>query len=210
MIKRIIFDVDDTLIPFRDEYVLKLYQVYKKYVDKDIKDIINLIIEITESYDKNCVYYNKTDYLKHINNYLNTNLSEDFINEIFDTMKTFINDEDKSIESTLKYLSSKYELVVLTNWFKEVQVKRLENLGLLKYFKEIYTSDIIKRKPYKESFLTAIGNNKVEECVMVGDDYNIDIKPAKELGLATVYIGDKNDFNSDYIIKKIEELKNLF
>ncbi|MGN0973116.1 MAG: HAD family hydrolase [Bacilli bacterium] len=210
MIKRIIFDVDDTLIPFRDEYVFKLYHVYKKYVDKDMKNIINLIVDITESYDKKCIYYNKEDYLKHINNYLDTDLSEDFINEILDTMKTFVNEEDKNIKSTLEYLSSKYELVVLTNWFKDVQVKRLESLGLLKYFKEIYTSDTIKRKPYKESFLTAIGNNKPEQCVMVGDSYNIDIKPAKELGLTTVYINEKNISDSDYMIKKIEELKNLF
>ena len=55
----------------------------------------------------------------------------DFVDCLFENQSVLIDIDDSTI-GTLKYLSKKYELVILTNYFKEVQEKRLENAGLIK------------------------------------------------------------------------------
>lgn len=213
MIKRLIFDLDDTLIPFRKEYMLRLYEVYLKYMDKEIPDLMHTMYLITEKYDATCIYYNKEDYLTLINKELGIHLDTDFMDDLLDTMSSFVMEEDKKISNTLEYLSSKYELVILTNWFRDVQIKRLEKLDILKYFKEIYTCDVIKRKPYDESYMTAKGKFETDACVMIGDSYIHDIKRAHELGFKTVYLTKNKDNKikeADYIIDDICELSNLF
>ena len=49
---------------------------------------------------------------------------------------------NNEVKNTLKYLSNKYELVVLTNWFTDCQQKRLEKAGILKYFKKVFRNFI--------------------------------------------------------------------
>lgn len=211
MIKRLIFDLDDTLIPFREEYVEKLYAIFLKYIDKKIPNLMDTIFLIATKYDEICEYYNKEDYLSLINKELKTSLPRVFIDEMLEIMKEFICEKDKKIVPILSYLSTKYELVILSNWFRDVQIERLKKLDVLKYFKEIYTCDTIKRKPYDESYMKAKGNFKPEECVMIGDSYIHDIKRAQELGFKTVYLSSEKEENlADYTIASLSELCDLF
>ena len=69
-------------------------------------------------------------------------------------------EEDKSIIPTLEYLSKKYELVILSNWFSYSQIERLKKIGMDKYFKEMYFTDEVKNKPNKEAFIKACGPYK--------------------------------------------------
>ena len=74
--------------------------------------------------------------------------------------------EKEKIE-TIQYLSEKYELVALTNWFTWSQEERLKQIGIGKYFKQIYGAEDFDKKPSKESYEIAIGNNKKEECIII-------------------------------------------
>ena len=85
----------------------------------------------------------------------------------------------------------------------------LELLGLKKYFKEFHSGDEIL-KPYKASFINACGNNKPSECVMIGDNLEVDIIGAINAGLDAIHYDEKEKAEHEYKkIKKIGELKKL-
>ena len=113
-----------------------------------------------------------------------------------------------SIKETLEYLSKKYELVTLSNWFTFSQRERLKKVDIEKYFKEVYGTDIVPMKPTEESFLSVIGNNKPEECLMIGDNIKMDIEVPCEMGMNVYYLskGKKTNYPS---IEKLEDLKEM-
>ena len=101
-------------------------------------------------------------------------------------------------------------MVILTDWFAEEQINRLECLGIKKYFTQVYSAEKTKRKPFKEAFINAIGNNKPEECVMIGDNLERDIKGAINAGLKAIHFNPnnkENNTNTEYItISRLEQL----
>ena len=118
---------------------------------------------------------------------------------------------------TLAYLSKKYELVILTNWFIECQIKRLENIGICKFFTEFYGAEQCT-KPYKESFEQAAGKLQMDEIAMVGDSLKMDIKGALDAGIENVVWRDiknkveeyKEELERVYVIKELKQLKDIF
>ena len=118
---------------------------------------------------------------------------------------------------TLEYLSQKYELVILTNWFIECQIKRLENIGICKFFTEFYGAEQCA-KPYKESFKQAAGNFQMDEIAMVGDGFKKDIEGAINAGIKNVVwrdienkeAKDKGELEGIYVIKELKQLKEIF
>ena len=180
MIKRIIFDLDNTLIDWEDNYwedgiKFACKKLNINYNDKLKNDIINVI----DNYEKTQEYF-KIDIMQDlINKKLNSNYDTQFIKLILNYFEKCVpNKIDSKIIETLKYLQSKYELVVLTNWFEYQQKQRLKNANLYKYFKKVYGTETVKIKPNKEAFELARGNVLPNECVMIGDNFEIDIKGA--------------------------------
>lgn len=209
MIKRLIFDLDNTLIIWKDEYISSLVKTMKNYhVNVDY----NIINDIMEEQEKLYNVMDKSVLLNDINTKCNLNLDISFIDEILDDQKKLANNNDYELINTIKYLSSKYELVVLTNWFTETQRGRLETAGILKYFKEVYGGDLTKLKPNKESFIMAKGNHNFSECIMIGDDDYRDIKGALDVGMKVIKYDYKNLDNEKRlypVINKISELKEM-
>ena len=207
MIKRIIFDIDNTLIDFPETYKEGYQQVLDKYkVNKTYKELYDAIgvYEECGKYNK----YTKEELLSVINKELDLNLNKEFLDDYFDMYNNLETNVSDNIKNTLEYLSKKYELVTLSNWFTFSQKERLKIAGIDKYFKEVYGTDIVPMKPTKESFLSVIGNHKIEECLMVGDNIEMDIKVPYELGMNVLYFSKGK--NSKYpSINKFEELKEM-
>ena len=65
-----------------------------------------------------------------------------------------IPDDNKKLIETIKKLSKKYELVLLSNYFEKSQRGRLEHIGIDKYFTEYYGEKICK--PNRQAFVDAI------------------------------------------------------
>ena len=199
MIKKIIFDLDDTLIKWKDEYnnsiLYALDDLNIKY-DNMIVDNINKAIADYEKYNDT---YDINKMHKMFEEYSKLKIPYEFMDKWLYHIEKCHPNKNLELEKTLEYLSSKYELVVLTNWFTKTQENRLRNYGIIKYFKEVIGTDNIKNKPNKEAFLYACKPYKENECLMVGDNYEIDIKKAKELGLKTIQMGVD--------IKNIDELR---
>lgn len=204
MIKKIIFDLDNTLIMWKDEYKIAIKETLEEYkIDIDY----NLVDELIEKYEMYYNSYKKENFCDLMKEKLNLNINIDFIDRWLFKLGNMSDVENNVIE-TLEYLHKKYELVILTNWFKNSQVNRLKKANIYHYFKEIYSGEEYI-KPQKESFKIAVGNNNLSECIMVGDNLNVDIKGALNFGIKPILIDVKNKYseNSEYL--KINDIKQL-
>lgn len=115
----------------------------------------------------------------------------------------------------LEYLDKRYELYILTNGFKDVQVVKLNSAGILHYFKRIFTAeDAGTGKPGKEYFQHVLKELKAdrEACIMIGDNLKTDILGAQIAGIDHVYYnpGNRSYFmDVQHDIKCLSELKRL-
>ena len=206
MIKRIIFDIDNTLIDFPD-YIDGYQSVLNKHhINKKAIDLYNAIGVYEECGKFN--NYDKNKLLKVINEELNLDLDNSFIDDYFTMYNKLITDVSDTVKDTLDYLSKKYELVTLSNWFTFSQESRLKLAGIDKYFSKIYGTDIVPMKPKKQAFMSAIGDKNIDECLMIGDNIDMDIKVPYEMGMKVYYLskGKKSNYPS---IEKIEDLKDI-
>ena len=205
MIKRIIFDIDNTLMDFPKDFEIG----FKKVLDKFNLDISSKqLYDAVGTYEKNKdnIYYNKEKLLDTINEVLGLNLSIEFMDEFFNMYNKLITPIPKETVDTLKYLKEKYQLFIISNWFTHSQKSRLKEAGILEFFDEVYGTDIIPMKPRKECFEMVMGNLKVEECVMIGDNLEMDIKTPYEIGM-NVYHLNRFGTSKYPTIRKIEDLK---
>lgn len=205
MIKRIIFDADNTLLDTYKDCINAYSEFLKKYY---------LLIKPEEFYDVigefelKGIGFDKTELSKYISDRLKIDFSVDDFNRclsIYGNYSTLLNDNTKNV---LEYLSKRYTLVVLTNWYSDAQKARLRYHGLDRYFKNIYGCEY-GAKPNKSFFDLAREDDNYDECVMVGDSLTSDIEPAKALGIRTIYI-NKDNVNTDSTINNINELMNIF
>lgn len=210
MIKRVILDIDNTLIPWEEEY----YEEIKKALD-DLKieytsTDINEIKQALNEYENEYYIFDRELMIKYINKYTKKQYPKEFIYNVINRWACCVPEKIESqIIETLEYLKSKYELVILTDWYANQQKERLEKLDILKYFSEVYSAEKAKRKPFKEAFMQAIGKNKPEECIMVGDNIERDIKGALNAGLQAIYYNPKNKKEKYKMISRIDELKEI-
>lgn len=210
MIKRIIFDLDNTLIEWKEEYWDSIEKALIRSNIKYTKIDAEKIKEAVNNYEMEYNIYKKEYMLECMKTYSNLNLKIEFIDNWIDELSKCAPEKlDEEIIDTLEYLYKKYELVVLTNWFKISQINRMNKVNITKYFKEIYTPEEFLNKPNKQAFLIA-SENKIDECIMVGDTFDVDIKGALNVGMKAIYINKEGKENKDYItIKNFNELKEI-
>lgn len=212
MVKRLIFDVDDTLIEWKDEYWDTLEEVCKDYNINYSKEILSNVIEAIDMYELHYKYYNKQTMLEHIKASTNCNWNLEFFNAILKRFRKCVPEKNEKLINILNYLSKKYELVILTNWFEEEQICRLENFGINHFFKKVFASEEFKVKPNKEAFYVAMEDKLPEECIMIGDSFKKDIQGAIDAGIKAIYLNPSlpREEKKDYIIiNDITELKNI-
>lgn len=205
--KRLIFDLDNTLILWKNEYREAMKNTVEHFnLDLDYATLDDLV-EIYENYYDKYTIDNITELF---NKQLNLNLTNEFTEYWLKELGNMA-DDDLNIKPLLEYLKSKYELVVLTNWFKESQLSRLKKIDIDKYFANIYGGeDAIK--PNKEAYLKAIGNRDISDCIMIGDNLKVDIEGAVDIGLKAILVDIKDIYpDSDKYtrIKNIHELKEM-
>ena len=214
MIKRLIFDVDGTLIDWKDEYdSIVLEKCLSEFNIEINNDLIEKIKKAFIEYENIYEFYSKNLFMNNINKYTNLKLSEDFLNYYFKYSIKYATPNCLPEENikTLEFLHSKYELVALTNWFAEPQIERLKKVDILKYFSDVFSAEKTRMKPHSDSFLVAAGNTDLNECCMIGDSFNSDISGALALGISCVYITSKPVKLPNCIcIKKFTDLKNVF
>ena len=208
MIKRIIFDLDNTLIPWNKDWDLNIKMSLEEVGIKISQEEFEKLKLSLKEYEKKYSIYKKETMLFNFEETLKRKIPKEFIDIWIENLKNCYV-IDKKIEEILSYLSKKYELVVLTNWFTEQQKVRLERANLAQYFKEIIGTDQILNKPNKEAFERAIYPHSKKECIMIGDDLNTDIKGAINSGIDYLHLNIKNEKTDYKSINSLDELKEI-
>jgi len=132
------------------------------------------------------------DYIKHLPTF----------NHLFDHAKTI-----------LQYLKPKYNLHIITNGFAEVQEGKLKNSGIAHYFDVIMDSEKAGvKKPNPIIFEKAMNLARVQpaKSLMVGDNYEVDILGAKNVGMHALYFNPLIPKNEKYPfeIQGLIQIKN--
>lgn len=205
MIKRLIFDVDGTLITGVN-FISSIEETLKKlgiYSEENVQLFLKGIKTYEQIYDN----YNIVDYTHHIGNAISQKLPDSFVPTFFEELKLCVPPKNERLIDTIHRLSQQYELVLLTNYFAESQLNRLNTMEIGKYFIECYGEHIIK--PNKQAYLKACGDRKRSECVMIGDDIYLDIERAKQEGLNTIFVNSKGlETNSKMgiVVNSVEDI----
>ena len=100
---------------------------------------------------------------------------------------------DEQLIETLKILQSKYKLICVTNNPVLPARKTLEAIGVSEFFPDIVGLDTcLKSKPAVEPFQTAVERLvegiKTENCLAVGDRYDMDIALPLEMGMGGILV----------------------
>lgn len=209
MIKKIIFDLDNTLLFISAEWE----QSYQKFIDK-----YNLSITPKELYScigtfekniNNVIVTNKI-MCEYINSRLPILLTEDMFIELLDVYKNIPLLNTDIVYNVLEYLSHKYELIVYTNWFSKNQIDRLKTYSLDKFFSRIYGWDDLEIKPSKIGIEKIIGSNNIDEYVFIGDNIEFDLEVPYNMGMATIFLNRKsinqNKFKEVFSIEEFKEI----
>lgn len=208
-IKRLVFDLDNTLIPwedrFNDEIKNSILSIGCDVNDSNYKAVLNVIKEYDKYYNK----FNKEYFMSLVNDRLSVRLPYSFMDVWLDNLGRCVpRFQDESMFEALKYLKDRYEMVVFTNWFKCSQEQRLKNAGLIHFFDDIIATDDVLVKPYSEGFVKSCGCHDFSECLMIGDDIENDIMGADIIGMKTILVDEKNQVKN-YDGQKISHVKEL-
>ena len=116
----------------------------------------------------------------------------------------------------LQYLSKHYKLHIITNGFLEVQNIKIENAGIAPFIFHMTTSEEAGfQKPDPGAFEYALRKTGAipKNSVMVGDDLEIDIIGAANVGMKTIFFNPEkqtHNFKPTYEITKLAEMKRIF
>ena len=112
----------------------------------------------------------------------------------------------KGVKDLLKELrQANVSIYALSNAQSSFTINEIKKLGIYDFFDRIaISSDYGIKKPNKEFYKNAINDFKINdyELYMVGNDYECDIAPSKELGIKTIFIASNLTF-------KYQEKKDL-
>lgn len=217
----VFFDLDHTLWDFDKNSALTFEKIFKmNAINVDSKEFLSYYEPINLKYwklyreekiDKASLRFGRlNDAFLAIDTVLEKELiyklSEDYIAHLTSFNYLFEN----TIE-ILDYLSLKYSLHIITNGFEEVQQKKMINSKIDHYFKTMTNSEAVGvKKPNPKIFDYAIqlANTKVDQSIMIGDNYEADILGASNIGMDTIFFDSKNQ-SLDGNIKQIDNLIHI-
>jgi putative hydrolase of the HAD superfamily len=221
----IFFDLDRTIWDFDASTLDSFNRMYQKYKLKS-KGVPS-VEDLKKHYDVHNDYlwelYRNGKILKEVlsvqrfdmtladfgivNNSIATGMSEDHVT--LDPEKAFL--MPYALEC-LDYLSSRYQLHLLSNGFKEVQEQKYNIARLGRFFRTVTTSEEAGiKKPEPGIFLFALkrAGCKAEDAIMIGDDLEVDIIGARNIGMDQVYYNTDGHFQNEKATYEVSSLKHL-
>jgi len=106
----------------------------------------------------------------------------------------------------------KFKCAIITESSMDLTDPKIKGTKLDKVFDTVITSDDIGiTKPSKLYYEVALDKLDVEaqECIVIGDDFDKDLKIGGEMGMITVYFGEKTEKRADYSIKNYDNFAQL-
>lgn len=221
----IFFDLDHTLWDFDKNSAIS-YELIFKALDLPINleefllayrqinmDLWKLFRE--DKINKETLRYKR---LKDTFTAIGKDVPDAIIHEIADQYIYYLSKQTNLLDGAielLEYLKPKYKLHIITNGFQEVQVGKLNNTDLIRYFDVVVNSEMAGvKKPNPKIFEMALdmANVKKKNAIMIGDSYEADVLGALDIGLDAICYNYHQD-NIPSSIKQVthlNELKKIF
>lgn len=226
--KNLFFDLDDTLWAFSQNARDTFEEMYQKYgYDRFFQSFQHFYtlyqrrnVELWEEYGNGQVTkeeLNRQRFLYPLEAVgagdatLAKNFSDDFFSVIPTKSKLM-----PHAREVLEYLSTRYNLYILSNGFQELQCHKMRSAGIDRYFKKVVLSDDIGvLKPWPEIFHFALSTTQSElrDSLMIGDSWENDITGARGVGMHQAFydvIGKTElPFLPTYHIRDLKELMQI-
>lgn len=196
------FDLDNTLWDFKNNSFRALQQTFIHF-NLHLRDIAFGLFydeyernnkQLWEGYRSGSVRKKELTRLRFSQTLLKfqvDDISPDEMNRVYLTGMPRQNQLIDGALELLGYLKSKgCHLFILTNGFREVQYEKLEVAGLHQFFTRVFISEDVKApKPSREIFEYAIksANAKKRSSLMIGDDVEVDVAGALNVGMDAVW-----------------------
>ncbi|MFD0964881.1 YjjG family noncanonical pyrimidine nucleotidase [Pseudofulvibacter geojedonensis] len=221
----IFFDLDHTLWDFDKNSEISYGIIFSKLsLDVDIITFLSAYKQINihlwklfreEKIDKETLRYKR---LRDTFNVINYNITDEVIYKIADEYIYYLSKQTHLLEGAeqlLEYLKPKYKLHIITNGFQEVQVGKLNNTDLIRYFDVVVNSEMAGvKKPNPKIFEMALelANVKKENAIMIGDSYEADILGALDIGLDAICYNYHQEILPTTIkqVNHLNELQEIF
>ena len=218
MIKAVIFDLDNTLIDFMKMKKLACEAAIDAMIDAgleaDKKKAMQALFRLYDKYGyEDATIFQK--FLMQLTGKINYRILANGI-VAYRKIRSGLLEPYPHVDYTLfKLKERKVKLAILSDDPRLKAWIRLAAMKLTNFFDVVVTlEDTNKLKPHRFPFKRALEklNVKPEECLMVGDRPERDIKGAKTIGMRTCFAryGNTNaeKTNADYEINDIKELLN--
>jgi len=189
-IKHVCFDCDGTLYEYTSGLVNSTQEVISEYLSKKLEiPKTDVIYEYLNRVKK---YKTKT---RAITSYgFSEEQARDIINMV--DIASFVKPDKKLVSVLSDLKTDKMSISIFTNNKKQTLDKILEKLGVSGLgFDFAITAEDAPPKPAIEGYLNVIEKSKVSvfEILFVGDRFEADIEPAREVGMHTLQVGSQKN-----------------
>lgn len=220
--KGYLFDIDNTLYDYQPTHELALATVVEflaKQCHKEI-DLLKRTYDIARKQihlelSETAASHNRLLYFQRMLEILK-------INSTMYALKAYNMYWDSFIDNIVPYdkvyhlfeLIKNEKLCLVTDLTADIQFRKIEKLGLNKYFDFVVTSEEAGReKPHPYIFLLALKKLELppEDVCMIGDSYSKDIVGAVNLGIKSFWFdsSDKSILSEDRLVRKYKNYNEL-
>ncbi|GAB3328719.1 YjjG family noncanonical pyrimidine nucleotidase [Larkinella ripae] len=226
MYKHIFFDLDHTLWDFDRNSAESISELYDQYrlaeIGIESADVFNrhfctINRQLWSDYDNNRLSHSDIRYRRFRMVMEAIGVSDhslcDDMNETYLQLLPRKPHLMESAAELLEYLKDRYVLHIITNGFDEIQALKMASSGLTDYFQHIITiQNAEAKKPDPRIFEFALTRSgaAVNESLMIGDNYEADVRGAQNAGMDVVYYNVENrPINGPAPTYEIRHLKEL-
>ena len=162
-------------------------------------------------------YCSRKDWCEWASRILSQDLTADALWQDHQSHLVFHYPLQPEIHQLVEQLGENYHLAIISNGGSKNQRRKMERMGLSRYFSDIFISEEVGyRKPERPIFAAALQQvgYSAEECLMVGDDPMRDIEGATRMGIRTCWIAWRRAFpegfpSPDYSLESVLELPGI-
>lgn len=119
----------------------------------------------------------------------------------------------KYAQEVIEQLANSYDLYIITNGVKAAQDSRLELSGFKKYFSDIFISEELGFNKPDPNFFSSIAPKLQEKALnkilIIGDSITSDIQLGLNVGIDTCLLSNNASNKATYSIKSLCELLNI-
>ncbi|MGE9213200.1 YjjG family noncanonical pyrimidine nucleotidase [Exiguobacterium aurantiacum] len=218
----ILFDVDDTLLDFKQSEHVALEQLLAAHnvrmTDELKQQYVTINNGLWRAFERGEVGREDVLMGRHTQLFDTLGITID-AHEVEQRYRDHLHAGVHIIDGALELvrtLSEQYPLYIVTNGVTETQFKRLEASGLLPYFQDVFVSDATgSQKPMKPFFdyvFDRVPNVAPERGLIVGDSLTADIAGGCMYGLDTCWYNPHEiaaTVETTYEIQDLHELKSI-